>query len=212
MGRNSIIYDANPIWWHLGRIVQIKNTRVWETQDRIGIVWLGDSPEESWTWWLLIENDGKKKYRAESTNSEIWSQKRKLWDKRRGQESGNKNSVYKEFWEIVGNGKTTGSALKETIAVSSTIWISVQNRTQPTPSPRSSTRQNERYTSTTRSPRGRSPSGRLSRLPCKDYLKELAPIHSVKIGITQNACSTSPRMDADLWKVLLCASPGWWTA
>ena len=38
--------------------------------------------------------------------------------------------------------------------------------------------------------------------------KELAPIHSVKNGILQNACSTSPRVDADLGKVLLCASPG----
>ena len=47
MGRNFIINDENPIWWHLGRIVQIKNTRVWETQDRIGIVQPGDSSEES---------------------------------------------------------------------------------------------------------------------------------------------------------------------
>ena len=31
----------NPIWWHLGRIVQSKNTRVWETQDRVGIAWRG---------------------------------------------------------------------------------------------------------------------------------------------------------------------------
>ena len=29
---------------------------------------------------------------------------------------------------------------------------------------------------------------------------ELAPIHSVKNGILQNACSTSPKMDADLGK------------
>ena len=28
VGRNSINNDANPTWWHLGRIVQIKNTRV----------------------------------------------------------------------------------------------------------------------------------------------------------------------------------------
>ena len=28
--------------------------------------------------------------------------------------------------------------------------------------------------------------------------KELAPIHSVKSGTLQNACSTSPRVDADL--------------
>ena len=40
-----------------------------------------------------------------------------------------------------------------------------------TPSPSSSTRQNERNASRTRSPRGKSPSGRISRLPCKDYLK-----------------------------------------
>ena len=40
--------------------------------------------------------------------------------------------------------------------------------TQPNPSPRSSTQQN---VTRTRSPRGRSPSGRLSRLSCKDYLK-----------------------------------------
>ena len=43
--------------------------------------------------------------------------------------------------------------------------------TQPNPSPRSSTQQNEKNASRTRSPRGKSPSGRMSRLPCKDYLK-----------------------------------------
>ena len=37
-------------WWNLGRIVQIKNTRVWETQNRIGIVQYRDSSGESWTW------------------------------------------------------------------------------------------------------------------------------------------------------------------
>ena len=36
--------------------------------------------------------------------------------------------MYKEFLEIVGNGKPTGSALKETIAVSVTISISVQKQ------------------------------------------------------------------------------------
>ena len=38
------------------------------------------------------------------------------------------NSVDKEFLEIVGNGKLTGSVLKETVTVSGTISISVQNR------------------------------------------------------------------------------------
>ena len=43
--------------------------------------------------------------------------------------------------------------------------------TEPNPSPSPSTRQNERNASRTRSPRGKSPSGRIFRLPCKDYLK-----------------------------------------
>ena len=64
----SIIDDTNPIWWHLGKLVQIKKTRVWETQDRIGIVQYGDSSKEGWTWSSQIEDNGKNKYRAESTN------------------------------------------------------------------------------------------------------------------------------------------------
>ena len=73
---------------------------------------------------------------------------------------------YKEFLEIVGNGSPTGSVLEETIAVSVTNQM-----TQPNPSPSSFMRQNERNASRTRSPRGKSPSGRMSRWPCKDYLK-----------------------------------------
>ena len=61
---NFIVNDENPIWWHLGRTVQIKNTRVWETQDRIGIVWPGDSSEEvrdliitDWKpWWKEVSS------------------------------------------------------------------------------------------------------------------------------------------------------------
>ena len=43
--------------------------------------------------------------------------------------------------------------------------------TQPNPSPNSFMQQSERNASRTRSPRGKSPSGRKSRWPCKDYLK-----------------------------------------
>ena len=67
MGRNSIINDKDSTWRHLGKIVQIKNTRVWKTQDRIGIVRPGDSSEENRTWPSQIENNGEKKYRARFT-------------------------------------------------------------------------------------------------------------------------------------------------
>ena len=76
----------------------------------------------------------------------------------------------KESLEIVGNGKPTGSVLKETTAVSVTILISVEKMTKSNTSPNSFMQQNERKASRTRSPRGRSPSGRMYRWPCKDYL------------------------------------------
>ena len=39
-------------------------------------------------------------------------------------------------------------------------------------------------------------------LDCRSRVtsKELAPLHSVKSGILQSGCSTSPKMDADLGK------------
>ena len=80
--------------------------------------------------------------------------------------------------------------------------------TQPNPSPNSFMQQDERKTSRTRSPRGKSPSGGMSRWPCKDYFKELAPIHSVTSGTLQNACSTRPRVVAEFGKVLVCTSSG----
>ena len=43
--------------------------------------------------------------------------------------------------------------------------------TQPNLSPRCSAQQNVKNASRTKSPRGRSPSGKVARLPCKDYLK-----------------------------------------
>ena len=50
--------------------------------------------------------------------------------------------------------------------------IDKRGKVTPTnPSPNSFMQQNERKSSRTRSPRGRSPSGGMSRLPCKDYLK-----------------------------------------
>ena len=79
----------------------LKTNRVRGTPDRIGIVGVGDLPEERRIWLSHIEDDGEKKYGAESTNQEFWSEKRKLLH-------------------------TTGSVLKLTVAVSVTISISVQ--------------------------------------------------------------------------------------
>ena len=87
------------------------------------------------------------------------------WSRIQGQ-----NSVYKEFLEIVGNESPTGSVQEETVAGSATILISVE-KLPSNPSPNSFMQQNERNASRTRSPKGKSPSDRMSRWPCKDYLK-----------------------------------------
>ena len=93
-----------------------------------------------------------------------------------------------------------GSVLKETIAVSGTIWIGVQNRHS-----RILLRDllRGRMRKMRREPEV--PEARVPVVECLDCRaritsKELAPIHSVKSGILQNACSTSQKMDADLGK------------
>ena len=74
-------------------------------------------------------------------------------------------------YEKNANGKPTGSGLKETIAVSATILISVEKlQHQFRLRILSCSRMSEK-SSRIRSPRGKSPSGRMSRWPCKDYLK-----------------------------------------
>ena len=83
--------------------------------------------------------------------------------------------------------------------------------TQPNLSPSSTTRQNEGNASRTKSPRGRSPSGRMFRL--QDYLKgtctnslcEKWHLPECLFYKSENGCRFGEKM-------LLCASPGWWTA
>ena len=153
MGRNSIIIDENPIRWHLGMIVQIKNTKVWETQDRVGIVQYGDSSEECWTWLSQIEDNGGKKYRADSTNWEKLEAKNVNYEETPWSRIRRQNSV----------GSSTGSVLEETIAVSAT---------QSNASLNSFMQQNERKASRTRSFQGKESSGRMSRWPCTNSFCE----------------------------------------
>ena len=95
--------------------------------------------------------------------------------------------------DIVGNGKPTGSVLKETTEVSATISISVEKRNSPT------SRVSENH---------RGPEVLGERVPVVECLdgfaritsKELATIHFEKSGTLQNACSTRPRVVVGLGK------------
>ena len=116
------VYDENPTWWHLGRIAQMKNTRVWETQDRIGIVWPGDSSEEVRTWYHRLKTMVKRSIEQDIRNKNFGSRNRYFEMNDVVKNQGNKTACS----EIVGNGEPTDSVWKETIAVSATIWISVE--------------------------------------------------------------------------------------
>ena len=110
------------------------------------------------------------------------------------------NSVDKEFLEIVGNGKPTGSVLQETTAVSATIRISVEKlHHQIRLRILSCSRVSEKH----REPEV--PEEEVPVVECLDGLaritsKELAITHFVKDGTLQNACSARPRMVVGLGK------------
>ena len=102
----------------------------------------------------------------------------------------------KEFWEIVGNGKPPGSVLKETIAFFRHDINKRAKTTQPNLSPRSSTQQNvKKCLENQKSLEAEAQVGQWLDCRARITSKELAPIHSVKNGILQNAGSTSQRMD-----------------
>ena len=113
------------------------------------------------------------------------------------------NSVYKEFLEIVGSGKPTGNAWKETIAVSATISISVGKvHHQIRLWILSCSRMSENH---------REPEVQEEKVPVVECLdgfaritsEELAITHFVKSGTLQNACSTRPRVVVGLVKSAL---------
>ena len=64
------------------------------------------------------------------------------------------------------------SVRKETLAVSGTMQISVPNlRLSPLLLPEHPASQDVKGSAKAESPRGRNPSGRINRMPCKDHLK-----------------------------------------
>ena len=88
-----------------------------------------------------------------------------FWSRIRG------NSAFTKDKENVGNDKLTGSVRQETDTVSRTMNISVQNRRHSQLLLRNLRRSRIGKIYRERGPGGRSPSGRMSRLPCKEHLK-----------------------------------------
>ena len=109
-----------------------------------------------------IEQDTRNKtFGARNGNYERHAVVKNQGPKQRGQ------SILGDFWQWESNGQCSKKD-------NCSFLHDVNKRakmTQPNPSPNSFMQQDERKASRTRSPRGKSPSGRMSRWPCKDYLK-----------------------------------------
>ena len=114
------------------------------------------------------------------------------------------NSVDQEIWEVVGNGKPTGSTLKETIVVSDTMSISVSRI-------RLRILSCSRVREMRREPEV--PEEKVLLVECLDGLaritsKELAPLHSVESGIFRVLVLQDQEW-LQIWiKVLSCTSSG----
>ena len=100
VGRNFIVNDKDSTWRHLWRIVQNKNTRVWETQDLydLEIHWKKMGPDYH-RLKTMVRRISSKMYEITILAPETEIMKETLWSRIQGQ-----NSVYKKILEIVGNG------------------------------------------------------------------------------------------------------------
>ena len=99
--------------------------------------------------------------------------------------------MHKEFLEIFGNGKPTGSVLKETNAVSATISISVEKLHHQIRLRILSCSRIREMRREPEVPNGRVPVEECVDDPARLISKELAPIHCVKSGTFQNSCMSS---------------------
>ena len=155
----------------LESIVQINNTRVRETQDRIGIV----RPDETHQ-----KKIGPDYHRLKTIVKRSIVQD--LRNRNFGARNGNyeKNAVVKNqetkqrVQRILGDcwqWETNGQCVKGNNC-SFRHDMDKRGKSSPSnPSQNSFMQQSERKPSRTRSPRGKSPSGRMSRWPCKEYLR-----------------------------------------
>ena len=172
MGRNLIINDENPIWWHLGKLVQnseyesLRNLRpCWNFT-----IWRFTRRKKAGPDYLRLKTMVKRSIgqnlRIENFEARNGNYERNAVVKNQGRKQREQRSLGDCWqWKAYGQcSKGDNCSFRHDINKRGKI-------TQSHMSPISFMQQNERNASRTRSPRGRSLSGRMLRLPCKDYLK-----------------------------------------
>ena len=152
-------------------------------------------------WWREVSN---KKVETRILELETEIMRDTPWSRIR-----ERNSVDKAFLEIVGSGKPTGSVLKETIAVSATIWTSVGKVHHQI---RLRILLCSRVSEDHRGPEV--PGVRVGVVECRDGLaritsKEFEITHFAKDGIFLNACSATTWVVVVWGEVLIRTSSSW---
>ena len=187
-------------------------TSVWETQDRIGMYDLEIHQKKIGPDYHRLKTMAKR------------SIEQNLRNKNFGARSGNfeKNAVVKNqgtkqrVQRILGDcwqWETNGQCVKGDNCSFRHDMNKRGRSSPPNPSPNSFMRQNERKSSTTRSPRGKSPSGRMSRWPCKVYLRETCNNSFCEKWHPPECLFYKTKICCRfVGKVLICTSSGWRTA
>ena len=159
-GRNFTDYGAIPTWWYSRKSVQIENTRVWNIEDRIWIVqhrrskiMRKRSVEEDLKTWNFEARNGK------IESNMLVKNPRKLRHVLKGQG---------ECWQWIAIGLCSKG---NNCSFRPDTKKRAKPATQPAPSPEHPQSQDVKDSSKAKCPGGRSPSGRINRMPWEDHLK-----------------------------------------
>ena len=159
MGWNYIVDDINPNWWHLGTFVQIKKRQSEKLNTLLELYNMEIHQKKAGPDYHRLktmvkgsieQNLRMKNFEARNGNFETSAVVKNQGTKQREQRS------LADCWQWKANGQCSKGN-------NCSFWHDMNKRaksTQPNHSPR------------TKNPRGRSPSGKMARLPCKDCLEE----------------------------------------
>ena len=171
MGWNSTVYDQDPTRWRPGKFVQIENTWVWSTQNRIGIVWHGISSEDIDARSSNIEKDGEEKHRSETQTAKLWRQKWENWNRGSGYESQGLTLCWKRTRRMLWM-ESEWTVFERRQVKFPARWTSAcKADTKSAPPSEPPTQRGRSASRKKKNLRGWSPSGKFARRPCKVYLK-----------------------------------------
>ena len=180
-----MIYDQDPIWWYSGKFVQIENTWVWSTQNRMRIIRHGNSSEAIEAWSSEVEDDGEEKYRSKTSITKFWRQKRENWERGGGYESQGNRWYWKRTRSLLTvESKRTVFESRPMQSPARQWWACKKKKKHQKPlHPLSHQHKEVEVRREKRTFRGRSPSGKSNRQPCRNFLKGTCTECLVTIGI-----------------------------